>query len=353
MSATYRAVNWNAHKKRYDAAVILVSVLFVLVFVIVASLVFRGDEALSPPVLAMRALGVCAIVMLHVVLAIGPLARLTTLAAPLLYNRRHLGVATFLVALAHAALATLYYGSFGGKNPLIVLLTMSDGGATPGAFPFVVPGAVALTVLFLMAATSHDFWLANLGAWWWKWLHGLVYGAYVCVVGHVALGAMQSERSVVYPAMLIAGALGLSGLHLAAGVRQWRRDARTDKADGDWADAGRVDAIPMDRAVTVCGRDGAPIAVFRHEGGVSAVRGVCAHQGGPLSEGKIVGGCITCPWHGYQYRPEDGCAPPPYHEKLVTHRVKIEGGRVLVRIQGEAPGTPIDPARAGGEPRDG
>lgn len=353
MSATYRAVNWNAHKKRYDTVVILLAVSFVLAFVIVASLAFSGDEALSPPVLAMRALGVCAIVMLHVVLAIGPLARLTTLAAPLLYNRRHLGVATFLVALAHAAASTLYYGSFGGRNPLVVLLTMSGGGATPGAFPFVIPGALALAVLFLMAATSHDFWLATLGAWWWKWLHGLVYGAYVCIVGHVALGAMQSERSVVYPALLIAGALGLGGLHLATGVRQWRRDSCSHHAEEGWADAGRVDEIPMDRAVTVRGEGGAPIAVFRHEGGVSAVRGVCAHQGGPLGEGRIVDGCITCPWHGYQYRPEDGCAPPPYHEKLVTHRVKIEGGRVLVRIEGEAPGMRLGPARAGEEPRDG
>ena len=28
---------------------------------------------------------------------------------------------------------------------------------------------------------------------------------------------------------------------------------------------------------------------------------------GPLGEGKIVDGCITCPWHGFQYRPQDGC----------------------------------------------
>jgi hypothetical protein len=29
-----------------------------------------------------------------------------------------------------------------------------------------------------------------------------------------------------------------------------------------------------------------------------------------LGEGKIVDGCITCPWHGYQYRPADGVAGP-------------------------------------------
>jgi nitrite reductase/ring-hydroxylating ferredoxin subunit len=29
-------------------------------------------------------------------------------------------------------------------------------------------------------------------------------------------------------------------------------------------------------------------------------------QNGPLGEGRIVDGCITCPWHGYQYRPDTG-----------------------------------------------
>jgi len=82
--------------------------------------------------------------------------------------------------------------------------------------------------------------------------------------------------------------------------------------------------------------NGAPIAVFRHEAGVSAMHGVCAHQGGPLAEGRVVGGCVTCPWHGYQYRPGDGCAPPPYDDKLATHEVKVVDGRVMVRVEGEA-----------------
>lgn len=336
MSATYRAVNWNAHKKKYDLIALACVALFVAVYVGVGSLVFRGNGAISAPVLAIRALGVCAVVMLHVVLMIGPMARLTHLAAPLLYNRRHLGVMTFVVALAHAALATLYYGSFGGANPLTVVVTMSGSGASPGAFPFVVPGAVALMVLFLMAATSHDFWLANLGAWWWKWLHLSVYGAYVLLVAHVALGVMQSEKSAVYPAMILVGAGLLSGLHIAAGVRAWKRDARTDDAVQGWIDAGALDAIPMGCAVSVRARGRAPVAMYRHEGGVSAIHGVCAHQGGPLAEGRVVGGCVTCPWHGYQYKPEDGCAPAPYDDKLATHEVKVVDGRVMVRIEGDS-----------------
>jgi hypothetical protein len=47
--------------------------------------------------------------MLTIVLSIGPLARLDRRFLPLLYNRRHFGVLTFLVALAHASFMLATY----------------------------------------------------------------------------------------------------------------------------------------------------------------------------------------------------------------------------------------------------
>src|SRR3546814_4079527 len=41
-------------------------------------------------------------------------------------------------------------------------------------------------------------------------------------------------------------------------------------------------------------------------------------------------GCITCPWHGYQYVPETGASPPPFVEKVPTFNVRVMNGRVLV-----------------------
>src|SRR5262249_47368352 len=64
-----------------------------------------------------------------------------------------------------------------------------------------------------------------------------------------------------------------------------------------------------------------------------------AHQNGPIGEGRIIDGCVACPWHGYQYRLEDGCAPPPFTEKLVTYRVRIARGMVEVDPRPLAPGT--------------
>ncbi|MEL7090079.1 MAG: Rieske 2Fe-2S domain-containing protein, partial [Planctomycetota bacterium] len=87
------------------------------------------------------------------------------------------------------------------------------------------------------------------------------------------------------------------------------------------------------------------IAVLRYDGRVSAVSNVCAHQHGPLGEGKVVDGCLTCPWHGYQYHPHNGQSPPPYTEKIPTYQVKIEGTRILVNPKPLPPGTPVEPAK--------
>ncbi|MGL6096681.1 MAG: Rieske 2Fe-2S domain-containing protein, partial [Fimbriiglobus sp.] len=76
MSTTYSPVKWNRNKRVYDAVVAAGVAGYLLVFVAVGALVWTGDQAVSGPILVMRALGTCAIVMLHVVLCLGPLARL-------------------------------------------------------------------------------------------------------------------------------------------------------------------------------------------------------------------------------------------------------------------------------------
>jgi sulfoxide reductase heme-binding subunit YedZ len=83
--------------------------------------------------------------------------------------------------------------------------------------------------------------------------------------------------------------------------------------------------------------------VFRDGDHLHAVTNVCAHQGGPLGEGKILDGCITCPWHGYQFRAHDGCSPPPYTEKIATYELRVEGGRVRLNPTPNPPGTPTAP----------
>ena len=343
MSHQYQSIQWTPYKKRYDLVLVGCVLAYFAVFFAVASIVRRGANAISPEILLIRAAGTAAIVLLHVTLSLGPLARLHKGFLPLMYNRRHLGVMTFLLALLHAALATGFYHGFGRIGALESLLTSNTQYRSISGFPFEMPGLVALLILFVMAATSHDFWLKNLSPRVWKAIHMLVYVAWLAVVTHVALGALQSERSVIYPMLLIAGVVWLGALHLLAGWREVRRDFRAVEAE-EWIDAGPVEMLAEGRGRAVCVAGRERIALFRHDGRISAVSNACAHQGGPLGEGKIIDGCITCPWHGFTYRPEDGCAPPPFTEKLPTFAVRVEEGRVLINTSPLPPGTYVQPA---------
>jgi nitrite reductase/ring-hydroxylating ferredoxin subunit/DMSO/TMAO reductase YedYZ heme-binding membrane subunit len=355
MSVSYTWVQWNRHKKVYDAIAVGGVVLYLALFVGIGSTVWRGEHAISPEILVLRALGTCAFSLLNVVLCIGPLSRLNRRFLPLLYNRRHLGVLMFLVAFMHGGFALLYYSAFGVTNPLAAILSGNTRFDSLTHFPFQILGMFGLVVLFLMAATSHDFWLKNLTPRVWKNLHMMVYLAWGTLVMHVALGALQSERSVVYVVMVGASVVTVASLHILAGVATRRLDkarASVNESPG-WIEVGDLDAIGEDRAKIVAVDDDRQIAVFRYDGCVSAVANRCVHQGGPLGEGKIEGGCITCPWHGYQYRPEDGRSPPPYTEKIETYDVRINGRVVFVASKPNPAGTRVEPARVAHDQEEG
>lgn len=352
MSTTYSAINWNHNKRVYDSVLVAAIVGYLSAFVGIGRLVWQG----SNEVLILRALGTCAFVLLHVTLCIGPLARLDRRWLPVLYNRRHLGVATFIVGLSHGLLATIYYHGFGNANPLVSLIGTNTNYSSIVAFPFEIFGVFGLMILFLMAATSHDFWQKNLSPTFWKSLHMLVYPAYAALVLHVAFGALHSETHFVYFVLLAAGTLVVIGLHLGTAWFERRRDIPalpknplTDTSGEEWRDICSVNEIQENRARVVCIPGGERIAIFRYDGKISAVTNVCAHQRGPLGEGKIIDGCITCPWHGWNYKPDDGQSPPPFQEQIATYRVRIVDRRVLINPQALPPGTPVAPALIHGD----
>src|SRR5262249_51530102 len=187
------------------------------------------DPPKDPPAaidVRIRAFGSCAFLMLTIILSIGPLARLDRRFLPLLYNRRHFGVLTFFVVLLHVSFMVEWYAVQDALPSLYDELTkVSDYGKFIG-FPFKALGLVALLILFLMAATSHDYWLVFLTPPVWKGLHMAAYVAYGLVVMDVALGGMQYDRNPFIPAVL-AGAFALGTVApFVAGWAAWGRLAR-------------------------------------------------------------------------------------------------------------------------------
>jgi nitrite reductase/ring-hydroxylating ferredoxin subunit/DMSO/TMAO reductase YedYZ heme-binding membrane subunit len=343
VSTTYRSIGWNRQKKAYDGAIVAGAVAYLALF-IGAHLALRPTATIET--ILIRGFGTLAFLLLHIVLSIGPLCRLDARFLPLLYNRRHLGVTTFLCALLHGLFSLVQFHALGDVPALESLLTTSRLWNTRDAFPFQILGASALVILFAMAATSHDFWLRTLTPRIWKTLHMGVYLAYALLVAHVSLGALQAETDPRLAVLLAAGVLWIVALHLIAATREARIDRAAPAAVDGFVDVCSADAIPDGRARITCLGD-ERIAIFRYDGQVSAISNVCRHQNGPLGEGRIIRGCVVCPWHGYEYKPDTGASPPPFTERVETYAVQIRCGRVFVDPRPYPPGTRLEPARIG------
>lgn len=336
MSTAYSAVGWNRQKKIYDSLIALFCFSYLLLFISL-TLIFNSEATFET--LLIRSTSTLALLLLHIILAIGPLTRLNKKFLPFLYNRRHLGVTMFCFAAVHGIFSIVQFHSLSNTNPLVSLLTSNTNFGNLPAFPFQLLGLLALLILLLMAITSHDFWLHNLSPMVWKSLHMMVYVAYVLIVMHVMLGVIQLEKNPVFVWILFTGTASLITLHLSAGLKERKIDKMkfTVQQNG-FVYVCEANEIENSRAKIFC-LDEERIAVYRHENKLYAVHNVCKHQGGPLGEGKIIDGCITCPWHGYQYLPQNGQSPPPFKEKVSTYEVKVIDNKVWLNPTPFAEGT--------------
>ncbi len=347
MSATFRVVGWNRTKLVYDGVLLAAVTLYLVGYMRVAQWLRPAETLLDEGSLAIRAYGSCAFLLLTTALAIGPLTRLDARFLPLLYNRRHLGVITCAVAAAHFYAVIDWYLAFSPLNPWVALL-FTDASLDPRAIPFVPLGLLAFVILMLLAATSHDFWLSFLGPALWKSLHLTIYAAYVLVVAHVAFGALQDARTLALPLLVCGSAAVLVGLHLAAAWAERKRSRPTyPNADSSgWIKVGPASTIADGHGRSVILPDGNVAAVFRSGDTLSAVSNRCAHQSGPLSEGRIRDGRIICPWHGYEYCLRNGRAPAPFTERIATFRLKLADGDVYLDPGALPPGTDVEPLSA-------
>ena len=337
MSVNYAGILWNRQKKIYDAILIT----FVLVYLgayIGLSSAFIPE--ITAETLIIRATATLALLLLHIILLIGPLSRLNSRFLPLLYNRRHLGVTMFLVSLVHGVFSILQFHSLGDKVALVSLFVSNGSYQTTTQFPFQVLGFFALIIFFLMAATSHDFWLKNLSPRVWKSLHMLVYVAYALIIMHVMLGVVQLESSPFLYGFLVFGMILIIGVHILSSVKSGR-GLDLKSAPGFYYACNVADIA--DDCAKIVTLNGENIAIFKYDGKLSAINNVCKHQNGPLGEGKVIDGCVTCPWHGYQYEPHNGTSPPPFTEKVSTYELKLDGEKVMVNPDPKPEGTALDP----------
>jgi len=82
------------------------------------------------------------------------------------------------------------------------------------------------------------------------------------------------------------------------------------------------------RLVTVGGRE---LAVFHLDNQFHVLDNHCPHAGGPLAEGTVEAGVVTCPWHAWKFDVASGrCLTHGLHAtRLSAH---VEDGWVKVEL---------------------
>ena len=95
---------------------------------------------------------------------------------------------------------------------------------------------------------------------------------------------------------------------------------------------GRLDALPVGRPV-LFELDGRRVALVRTGDTVHALDDSCPHAGGPLSEGTVASGAVTCPYHGWVWDLATGACRVPVRDARVTvYRAGVEAGDVWIDL---------------------
>ncbi|MFQ5663352.1 MAG: Rieske (2Fe-2S) protein [Terriglobia bacterium] len=78
---------------------------------------------------------------------------------------------------------------------------------------------------------------------------------------------------------------------------------------------------------------GKKIALFNVDGRYCAIDDTCTHRGGPLSEGELEGGEVTCPWHGAKFKVTSGeVLGPPASQGVTPYKVRVNGSDIELEL---------------------
>src|SRR5882672_6188032 len=107
--------------------------------------------------------------------------------------------------------------------------------------------------------------------------------------------------------------------------------------DSDYQDVGAAADLAA-RQLTEITLGRTKLAFSQRNGVFGVISGVCNHVGGPLGQGKLDGNYVVCPWHNWKFHRVTGIGEPGSEDDAVpSYKVKVKGGRVLVRMK---PATP-------------
>ena len=144
-------------------------------------------------------------------------------------------------------------------------------------------------------------------------------------------GSRGAGRLLALAGAGVLGASGYLGGHLSFADGVGVDETAFEDAPPDWTPALRDSDLPEGES-RYAEVGGVGVLVARHEGRVYALSNRCAHRGGPLDEGELSGGCVTCPLHGSTYKLADGSivrGPTAYPQPV--WQVRVQEGVIELR----------------------
>src|SRR5579875_2183847 len=255
----------------------------------------------------------------------GPADLLARAWAPLARRSRSLLSGSWLGHPLHPALVAGPLGFFSAATAMDALGQPEAARKLVGA-GLLASGPTALTGLSDWLDTSgaeRRVGLAHLA------LNSLAVGLYAASYRRRRAGRQPSGMALAGAGAAVMGASAWLGGHLAYGLGVGVDTNAFSAGAVDWTEVeGRPaeDGSPMPTSVgstaLVASRQGDRVCVLADR---------CSHRGGPLSEGTVRGGTITCPWHGSRFDLATGkvvsgpavVAQPVYEAEEVAGRLRV------------------------------
>jgi nitrite reductase/ring-hydroxylating ferredoxin subunit/uncharacterized membrane protein len=171
---------------------------------------------------------------------------------------------------------------------------------------------------------------------------GIVHAAAnVTALGFFTASYLARRRGRGGRALALTGAGALAagghlGGHMSFAEGVGVNQTAFEDGPGDWTPTVTEDELAAGRPV--CARAGdVNVLIVRDGDGIHALDDRCTHRGGPLHEGEVADGCVTCPWHGSRFRLTDGSVERgPASSPQPLYETRVSDGRVEVRRTGRA-----------------
>ncbi|MHB8324651.1 MAG: Rieske (2Fe-2S) protein [Candidatus Dormibacteria bacterium] len=161
-------------------------------------------------------------------------------------------------------------------------------------------------------------------------LNSSALGLFGTALGMRLGGRRRAARPLAITGFLLAAAGAYLGGDLV--FRLGTQVNRNAWAEGpaDWQDAAAAADITPGRLLK-CEVAGISVVLTRLRGEIRALGSICSHAGGPLENGTVEDGSVTCPWHRSRFDLGTGavlvgpaCATLPRYEVKVTDQGRVE-----------------------------